>query len=365
MPRSPSPLTVGTLHARAVRGPRQDGRWYWRARRFVDGKEDSPWTGWATRDEALRELAALIAGGTLDAPRNPYEDVRTFRDLLECWIATRKERPDLSKRTVDNYVRKARHLAAGLGDVLLERADVLTLERYRDRRLRAGIASSTLALELNILRIAWRWGREVGVCPARALPRVELRARRVRPAVTPAPEHVRVVASRLAGWKRVAFLVQYATGARTGEVAALTWDAIDVEAGTVRLCGKTGPRVVPLAAEALEALQTLPRDDAGRFWGVSAYTVRVSLSMYMARACREAGIPEFQPYGLRRAAVDRFARAGVDIGTAAAFLGHSPMIMLQHYRRVSLDDMRTAVAAARLGALDGGQVVPFNRGAGR
>lgn len=365
MPRKPSPLTVGALHARVVRGPRTDGRYYWRARRYVDGKEDSPWTGWATRDEALRELAALLASGTLDAPRNPYEDVRTFRDLLECWIATRKERSDLARGTVDNYVRKARYLADGLGDVLLERADVVTLESYRDRRLRAGVATSTLVLEFNILRIAWRWGREVGVCPPRSLPRVALRARRLRPAVTPTPEHVRAVAARLTGWARVAFLVQYATGARTGEVAALTWEAVDLEAGTVRLCGKTGPRVVPLAVEALEALKTLPRDGGGPFWGVRRDTVRLGLGGHITRACREAGIPGFPPYGLRRAAVDRFARAGVDIGTAAAFLGHSPMIMLQHYRRVSLDDMRGAVAAARLGALDGGQVVPFNRGGGR
>lgn len=361
MPRSPSPLTVGTLHARAVRGPRQDGRWYWRARRHVDGKEDSPWTGWATRDEVLRELAALIAGGTLDAPRNPYEDVRTFRDLLECWIGTRKGRPDLAKSTLDNYIRKSRHLAAGLGDVLLERADVLTLEGYRDRRGRAGVASATLALEFNILRIAWRWGREVGICPPRALPRVELRVRRARPAVTPTPEHVRAVAARLTGWKRVAFLLQYATGARTGEIVSLTWEAVDLEAGTVRLCGKTGPRVIPLAADALEALEALPRVKDGGVLGVATSTARIGLPRAVSEACRAAGVPEFPPYGLRRAAVDRLARAGVDIGTAAAFLGHSPTVMLQHYRRVSLDDMRGAVAAARLGALDGGQVVAFNR----
>lgn len=364
MSRRPSPLTVGPLFARVVRGPRKDGRWYWQARRFCDGKQGTPWSGWAQRDEAARELAALLASGALDAPRNPYEQVRTFRDLLECWIASRKERTDLAKGTVENYVRKSRHLAAGLGDVLLDRADVLTLESYRDRRLRKGVASSTLALEFNILRIAWGWGREVGICPARALPRVEIRSRRERPAVTPTPEHVRAVAGRLTGWVRVAFLLQYATGARTGEVASLLWSAVDLEAGTVCLNGKTGARVVPLASEALEALANLPRGGDGPVLGVSRHTVRIALPKNVARACREAGIPEFPPYGLRRAAVDRFARAGVDIGTAAAFLGHSPTVMLQHYRRVSLDDMRGAVAAARLGALDGGQVVAFNRRGG-
>ena len=59
MSRRPAPLVVGPLRAAAIRGPRADGRWYWRARRYVDGAESCPWTGWASRVEAERQLAAL------------------------------------------------------------------------------------------------------------------------------------------------------------------------------------------------------------------------------------------------------------------------------------------------------------------
>lgn len=62
---------------------------------------------------------------------------------------------------------------------------------------------------------------------------------------------------------------------------------------------------------------------------------------------------------LRRAAVDAFLRAGVDVGTAAAFFGHSPQVMLEHYRRANIDDHRKAALATRLGALMDGDVIPF------
>ncbi len=46
--------------------------------------------------------------------------------------------------------------------------------------------------------------------------------------------------------------------------------------------------------------------------------------------------------------MDRLARAGVDVATAAALLGHSPAVMMTLYRQVSDDDRRAAMAAARL-----------------
>jgi len=360
MPRKPSPVTVDPLHARAVRGPRADGRWYWRARRFAGGSEDSPWLGWGTREEVQRILAGMVAGGDLDAPRTDFEDVKTVRDLLECWVASREARDDLAEGTVANYRAKARHLAAGMGDARLDRLDVLTLEGYRDRRLRSGAAGASVAMELNVLRIAWAWGREVAACPARALPKVGVRSKPVRNHHTPHPDDVRAVASRLEGWARTAFVLLYATGARIGEVANLEWGALDLARGEVTLEGKTGKRRIPLATEALEALCAFPHRD-GRVFPVAAKTLRITFPRYVARACEEAGVRVFPPHGLRRAAVDRFARAGVDVGTAAVFLGHSPAVMLQHYRGVTQDDLRGALAATRLGALDGGQVVDLER----
>lgn len=359
MPRRPTPLVVGPLRAAAIRGPRADGRWYWRARRYVDGTESCAWTGWASRAEVERELAALVVDG-LDRHRSAYADLVTVADLLEAWVAAQEDRADLRPGTVLNYRTKARHLVGGVGPARLDRLDLVTLCGYRDRRLRGEAAPESVSMELNVLRIAWRWGREVGACPARDLPRVDVRKRATRNHSTPEASHVAAVVAHLTGWARAAVLLLYSTGARVGEIADLEWPAVDMDGALVRLDGKTGERLVPLAPEAVAVLSELPRDGA-RVFACAGRTVRVNLGGMMQRACERAGVPVFTPHGLRRLAVDRFLRAGVDVGTACAILGHSPAVMLQHYRRATLDDARRAVAAARMGALPTGDVLSFSR----
>ena len=81
----------------------------------------------------------------------------------------------------------------------------------------------------------------------------------------------------------------------------------------------------------------------------------------LRQACAAAGVPRFTPYGLRRAAVDAMARAGVDPATAASITGHSVSVMLTAYRTVSEDDRRRAVAAAGLGRLTRPKVLAFPR----
>ena len=60
-------------------------------------------------------------------------------------------------------------------------------------------------------------------------------------------------------------------------------------------------------------------------------------------------MPVFTPHALRRLAVDRMARAGVEPSVAASITGHDPIVMLKHYRVVSEDDLRAAAKRADLG----------------
>lgn len=90
--------------------------------------------------------------------------------------------------------------------------------------------------------------------------------------------------------------------------------------------------------------------------------VRRHLKQRIDRACATNELRRFTPHALRRFTVDELARAGVDIGTACAITGHSLAVMLKHYRQVSRDDKRRALAAARLGAFDDKKVIPFPGG---
>ena len=365
--RKPAKVIVEPYRARVVRGPHKDGsgRWYWRARMFKGQKGGAVtvWTGWALRDEVADRLKTLTGAEPVTAGVDPT--VQTVKDLLECWKAAQIARADVSASWQRAVRNGAKHLGRVLGGYALSglARDRTALDSYRDQLLRDGWAPGTVKQHLKMLRAAWAWGQEMGVCPDRSLPKTRLKVTPVRDTHTPSRADVLAVLDKLtAGWPQLMGLLLFSTGARIGEIAALTWADVHLDAGEVRLDGKTGPRTVPLSADAVAALSawTTNRESDHAVLGVTFWTAKKHFGpRYLTPACTAAKVRPFTPHALRRAAVDAFARAGVDIGTAAAFLGHSPTVMLEHYRRVSIEDRRRALQAAALGQLEGGEVIAF------
>ena len=152
--KRPKPVTVGRAHARVLRGPREDGAHYWQARVHEDGGARVVWSGWATAEGIVRELAALVARDGLSAPAPRPSAIVTVRDLLETWTAAQQARADIRPNTLLNYELAARHLAAVLGDVRLDRLDLPALERFRDQRLRGGASTGTVWLQVGVLSTA-------------------------------------------------------------------------------------------------------------------------------------------------------------------------------------------------------------------
>jgi len=172
----------------------------------------------------------------------------------------------------------------------------------------------------------------------------------------------------------------WATGLRCHELAALTWDDVNLTDAEINLplCTKTGTRDIPLAPAHVEALQgwrqrcghggdgeplvklstRLSRGLSYRVVGVRRFTEGRKTS---TGACQAVGVPEYTPQGLRRLAVDALYEAAqqskVDVGTVAALMGHSPATALRHYRTPSRKSKRAAVLAAGLGTVpDRGEV---------
>jgi len=91
----------------------------------------------------------------------------------------------------------------------------------RAERIRGGGATGTTRMELGVFRMTWIWGREIGACPARDLPKVSIRVKPARNQRTPPAVDVLAVLAQLDGWPRLAVsekLVALATplGARGG-----------------------------------------------------------------------------------------------------------------------------------------------------
>jgi integrase len=344
--KRPAAIDLGDLHVSIVRGPNAEGRWYWRAR---DADRATVWTGWATRDEAAREGAAILAR---PQPSPAQHGLKTVAELIAAWLSAQRSRPDLSPSTLINYTNRARHLTAQLGDQSISALKREHLERYVAARLEDYASIRSVRGDLVSLRHAWRVGVERGLIPYGQPPQVRLRIdERVYSANhrTPTPDEVATVIAALDGEEALLVQLLAATGARVGEVLALRRDQIDPARGLLRLDGKTGPRDFPLT----EGLLRLVADRLdGTHTPLIVPTVdhpQQRLRYVLTRACAALGVSVFTPHGLRRMAVDRMARAGVEPAVAASITGHDPVVMLKHYRVVTDDDLRQAAQLADLG----------------
>lgn len=384
--RTKRPLPVGSLdvRARVLRGPREDGRWYWRIHRTVHRRQEALGGGWWHAHEAERATMRLAADEDGGATRRPA--AATVGELLHYWIGAQELRADLSPRTLEVRRAACRWLLGGMGDTLIGAVDRVVLERHRDRRLREAVtlprkrrdadgnavqarnaagkledvwdphdtgrttAPRTVQFELLVLRMAWRYGREVGLVVGE-LPVVGVRVRgHVRNRYTPTPIETAAVMRHLDGWAQLALLLYAGTGARLDEIASLTWGDVDLDVGEVHVTGKMGRRTVPIEPPIVRALRDLgPGEPTARVLACAHSTAR-AIYERLDVACRKAGVPRFAPGGLRRAAVGALYRAG-DPSVAGAVLGHSAIVAMRHYREVGGQEKRDAMRAARLGHL--------------
>ncbi|MCB9764982.1 MAG: tyrosine-type recombinase/integrase [Alphaproteobacteria bacterium] len=353
-PIRPKPAEIGDVRISVVRGPRHDGRWYWRGRR--KGRRDTLWTGWATRREAMAVVATLVVNG-LPEPEPATPVVETMEHLLSAWVERQELRADLAPATLTHYTVCARHLVTWLGDLAPRSISRDTLERYRDERLREGASPRVILQEFKRLRSAWIWGTDCRLIHAGPLPKVTVRVVGYRiNHRTPSPEDVNRVLDHLSGDCRLAVRLLAATGARISEVCELRRCDVLVNSREVLLRGKTGTRRFPLPERLVAQLRD--RVDGSKAPLLDLPPSRDKALRYaLSSACRKASVEPFTPHGLRRMVVDRMARRGVDIGTAASLTGHSPTVMLRHYRQVTQRDREEAVVKAGLAELAGEDVV--------
>lgn len=353
--KRPKPASVGPVQVSVVRGPRDDGRWYWRGRVSEAGKQRTVWTGWATSAEAVRACAGVVSG----APGTPGDTTAdTVREVLGYWRASQEGSTALSPHTISAIRGRTPHLTRLMGHIGVDRVTRATLETYRDARIREGAAPRTVGLEFGYLRQAWRWAYEARLHDERPLPSVRIVPRDVRSRYTPTRVELARVLAQLDGWARLATLLYASTGARLREVAALRWGAVDLEAGVARLSGKTGPRPVPLPRPIVEALRPLVGDPDDFVLGREVSTVTSGYGRALTKACAAAEVPRFSPHGLRRHVTDLILGAGVSIEIEAKMLGHSPQVSRRRYLGLKEDEHRVAARMARLGyGLEEGETV--------
>jgi integrase len=156
------------------------------------------------------------------------------------------------------------------------------------------------------------------------------------------PERAAVLLDALPDSERAAWATAFYAGLRVGELRALRWDAVDFEAGVIRVVAgwddaegeqdtKTaaGARVVPLVgrvrAELARHKLATGRDGGDLVFGRTASDafVRSTMRSRALSAWSAAGLEPLTPHEARHCCASYFAAAGLTPKEAQTAMGHA------------------------------------------
>jgi len=349
---------------------REDGRW--QAGLQIDGVRRTVYG--KTRVECYQKLSALRKSAQSGMMPNP--GTRTLDDLLHHWLETAT--PTLKPRTLADYQQTYRlYIAPTLGKTRLSRLTPDAIQRLyaglQTRGLQRAVAKTHAVLHRALkLAVLWGWLAEN---PAERVLRPQYHAERKE---VWSPWELNVFLTQARGnWLYPLWFLGIVTGCRPGELLALTWDDVDLDASSIHI-GKalqriegewvttapktrSGIRTIALPLEGTEALRLQERQQAqwraetGRdwkSWGL-AFTQwdgtplhGATASHGLRRECRRLGITEVTPHGLRHLHASLLLREGLPVPTVGARLGHAhPGITLAVYSHVVGNQDKAAVGA--------------------
>ena len=262
------------------------------------------------------------------------------RDVI--WAAREelRELPALSFKGVDHEGRRifkpTRHKAKSPA----------TVNRY----MAALSGAFTWALEQQLAPRAWN-----GMNPCRGIRRMKGETERLR--FLDADERSRLfTACKASKYPRLYALILTAmlTGARRGELMALTWRDLDLDRGVARL-GRTkngDRRTLVLLPQVVAALRPFESTDNARFvfGSVSAkYKRAASIDTAWREALARAQVRDFRFHDLRHCCASYLAQAGKPINVIAEVLGHRKLDMSRRYAHLIVETKAQAMHDALAG----------------
>jgi integrase len=341
----------GSLYQRA------DGRWVaeldlgyangHRRRRPLYGR---------TQAEVRAKLTA--ARHELDQGIEPPDERLTVGQYLHRWLSDTVA-PHRRPRTCESYsYLVTRHIEPTLGRERLARLTPGQVQRLEAQKLAGGLSPRTVQYLHAVLRKALGDAVRTGLVPRNVASLVEaprVRRTEVQPLT---PEQSRAFLEAVEGSPdRPLYVVAMALGLRRGEVLALRWEDVDLDAATLTV--RHSLREVPGGSYALDEPKTersrrtlaLPlfvvdalrthhtaqarvRLAAGEGWHDDGYvfTTDVGLPLHgrvvlhrFQRALRAAGLPRLRFHDLRHGAASLLVAQHVDLKVVQEVLGHAQL----------------------------------------
>jgi len=345
--------------------------------RGPDGKRRQKWhkltaTGKREAQKELSKLLADLAGGTYVEPGK-----LTVGEYLERWLAD-YAKPNVAAKTFERYegiIR--RHLIPNLGGYPISKLQPLHVQEYYSRALQNGrldkrpgnLSPTTILHHHRVLKEALGQAVKWQIVPRNPADAVEPpRPARNEMRVLTAEQIDRLLEAARETYLHTPIMLAVATGMRRGEVLALRWQDVDLDAGTISVCRsleqtKAGlsfkepktarsRRVVVLPGFAVEALrkhrveQAEHRLRVGPAWEdhglvccrengrpIAPNSIHSAYETVLSRA----GLPYVNFHALRHSHATMLLSQGVHPKIVSERLGHSQIaVTMDLYSHVSL-----------------------------
>jgi len=180
---------------------------------------------------ARRELAKLVT--EVDAGRTVPCAGTTMAGLLERYIQHRA--PSWSPGAADETrARIARHLAPRIGTIAVDRLRPVDLDHLYTRLRAEGLGPSSVARLHDILRAALRQAVRWDLITSSPADRIDPPRRSRSEIVPPSSADVTRLLDAADPTLRLYIRLSAVTGARRGQVCALRWTDVDLDAGEIR-----------------------------------------------------------------------------------------------------------------------------------
>jgi integrase len=300
----------------------------------------------------------------------------TVRDYIAAWL--KRKEPELSKSTNTFYRIKAKDFLEFLGaraDLEMSRITQADVIGFRNKELER-VSATSVNHSVKYLRMVFKSARADGVVldnPAEFVGTVANRHRTKRRAFT-LPELKLLLDHAGPEWRSMIYFGLY-TGQRLGDIAALTWQNVDLAQKEIRLQTTKTERqqILPIAAPLLRHIMTLPSSDDPkaplhpRAHEIVTREERVgSLSREFYEIMMDAGLAkkathdkkengfgrrgrhavnEISFHALRHTATSLMKNAGISPAIVQEFIGHDSEAINRVYTHIETDAMRRAADA--------------------
>jgi integrase len=303
---------------------------------------------------------------------------RTVADLIEEWLTRGASR--WRPWTVATYRQRAEvHIVPVLGDLRAAALTTPRIQHWIDGLTRKGLDPATIDAAVIVLSSALKEAMQLGILRHNPVTGTRRPPVVVKDVATWSEDEVRAFIAQLADeplWDAL-YRLAITTGMRPGEIRALTWKDVDLDAGilTVKrtmtrdeehhvVVGKTTKtgrvRAVALAPSALAALRTWKTAQKKRRlmcegWqktdivfdrGDGQWMPATNWQRAHARFCAKAGVPRITLHGLRHTVATLEMVAGTNPKVVSDRLGHVNIATtLGRYSHVRMDVQQQAANA--------------------